>query len=408
MNILFNIAWKNIWRNRLRSLIIMSAITLGIFAGLVLISFSKGMTEQRIDNALHTEVSHIQIHQPDFIVKDDITLLIPSADSIENILSRNEMISGFSSRILLNSILSSAETGTNVKVTGIDPSKEKRVTDLYKKIIDGNYFENEKANQVVISQKLAEKLEVKLNSKVILQIQNLNGDISPAAFRICGIYKTSNSAWDEVNLFVLKKDLVNLTGINPNAAHEIAIFLNDYRQSKIVRVVLHKQFPDLEILTWKELDVMLNYMSGTMDQFLYFIMVVILLALIFGIVNTMMMAILERVKELGMLMAIGMNRKRIVRMIFYETVFLTLTGALIGIATGMIFIAWYGHYGIDLSVWGNGLGQFGFAPVIYTTIEPSYIVQVVVLVIVTGLLAAIFPVMKALKLRPVEALKTDN
>src|SRR5665647_2754078 len=98
-------------------------------------------------------------------------------------------------------------------------------------------------------------------------------------------------------------------------------------------------------------------------------MLVILIALVFGIVNTMMMAILERVKELGMLMAIGMNRRRIVRMILYETVFLTLTGALFGIAAGMIFIAWYGHHGIDLSVWGKGMSQYGMAPIVYTSIE---------------------------------------
>jgi putative ABC transport system permease protein len=103
-----------------------------------------------------------------------------------------------------------------------------------------------------------------------------------------------------------------------------------------------------------------------------------------------------------------MNRRRIVRMILYETVFLTLTGAIFGIVAGMVFIAWYGHHGIDLSVWGKGMSQYGMAPVVYTSIEPSYIVQVVILVVMTGLLAAFFPVMKALKLKPVEALKTDN
>jgi putative ABC transport system permease protein len=408
MSILLNIAWKNIWRNRLRSLIIMSATSLGIFAGLVLISFSKGMTEQRIDSALKTEISHIQFHQPDFIAQDDINLLIHSADSIENILASNEMISGCTCRILLNSIVSSAETGTNVKVTGIDPEKEKTVTDLYKHIVEGDYFEKGKVNPLIMSQNMAEKLKIRLNSKVVLQIQDLSGNISPVAFRITGLYKTNNSAWDEFNIFVLKKDLINLTGINPAAAHEIALFLKDWQQSKKVQTELKKQFPALEIFTWKELDVILNYMSGMMDQYLYFIMVVILLALIFGIVNTMMMAILERVKELGMLMAIGMNRRRIVRMILYETVLLTLTGAIFGIVAGMVFISWYGHHGIDLSVWGKGMSQYGMAPIVYTSIEPAYIVQVVLLVVMTGLLASFFPVMKALKLRPVEALKTDN
>jgi ABC-type antimicrobial peptide transport system permease subunit len=135
---------------------------------------------------------------------------------------------------------------------------------------------------------------------------------------------------------------------------------------------------------------------------------VILLALIFGIVNTMMMSILERVKELGMLMAIGMNKTRIVRMILYETVLLTLTGAFVGILIGMIVINYYHHHGINLSLWSKGMGQYGFATIVYTSIQLSYIVQVVILVIMTGLLAAIFPVWKAIRTKPVEALKADN
>lgn len=408
MNILLNIAWKNIWRNRLRSLIIMSATTLGIFAGLLIVSFSKGMTEQRIANALNTEISHIQIHRPQFIVQDDITLLIHSSDSVENILSSNQLISGCSSRILLNSIVSSAETGTNVKVKGIDPDKEKLVTDLYKQIIEGSYFRKERLNPIVLGQKLATKLKVKLNSKIVLQIQDLQGNISPAAFRVSGIYKTQNAAYDEVNIFVLKKDLRKLMGIDSTSVHEIAIFLKDYKQSRKVQTDLKAQFPGLEIFTWKELDVLLSYMSDTMDQYLYFIMVVILLALIFGIVNTMMMAILERVKELGMLMAIGMNRSRIVRMVLYETVLLTLTGAFFGIVIGMMVINYYGHHGIDLSVWGKGMGQYGFAPTVYTSIQLSYMVEVVILVILTGLVAAVFPILKAIRMKPVEALKSDN
>ena len=408
MSTLTSIAWKNIWRNRLRSLIIMSATTLGIFAGLLIISFSMGMTEARVSTALKTEISHIQIHQPEFLVRDDINMLISPADSIETVLRQNLAIAGCSPRIRLNSIISSAETGSNVKITGIDPIKEKQVSDLYSKIIDGDYFEKDRVNPVVLGQKLAERLKVKLNSKIVMQIQDLQGNISPAAFRISGIYKTTNSLYDEFNLFVLNKDLRKLTGIEKESCHEIAIILKDYQQSKIVQNELKRQLPRLEILTWKELDAMLSYLSGAMDQYLYFIMVIILIALIFGIVNTMMMSILERVKELGMLMAIGMNKRRILVMIVYETVLLTLTGALFGIFIGMVVISYLGHHGIDLSLWGKGLSQFGIAPVIYTTIKTSYVVDVVFMVIFTGFVASVFPVVKALKLRPVEALKTDN
>ena len=187
MSILMSIAWKNIWRNRLRSLIIMSATTLGIFAGLLLISFSMGMTEARVSTALNTEISHLQIHQPEFMVKDDFKMLIRSADSIEIVLHQNLLVAGCSPRIRLNTIVSSAKTGTSVKITGVDPLKERQVSDLCSKIIEGDYFEKERVNPMILGQKLADKLKVKLGSKVVIQVQDLRGNIFPAAFRIAGI-----------------------------------------------------------------------------------------------------------------------------------------------------------------------------------------------------------------------------
>jgi putative ABC transport system permease protein len=405
--LIFNIAWKNIWRNRFRSIIIMSAITLGIFAGLLLVAFSKGMTIQRISSALNTEIAHIQIHQPDFIIKEDIKMLIHPIDQIERVLDGDDNILSYSSRLLLNSIASSAETGTNVKVNGIDVEKERKVTDLCTKITEGSYFENEARNPIVISQKLREKLKLKLNSKLVLQIQDIHGNLAPAAFRIVGIYKTSNTAFDEFNIFVRKSDLYNLTGIDSTSAHEVFIMLKDYLQSKNVAMALQQKFSSLEVKSWKERNMMLSYLNDAMDQYLYIIIVIILLALLFGIINTMMMAVLERVKELGMLRAIGMGKGSIFRMIVLETVLLSLTGAVLGILMGMATIGYFGKVGINLSIWAKGLEEVGFDPVVYTVIDNFFIAIVVILVVSTGILASIFPAMKALRLKPVEALRSE-
>ena len=400
-------AWKNIWRNRFRSLILMNAISVGIFAGLILVAFSKGLTEQRISQALNTEIGHIQIHRPEFIVREDFKLLIRHIDSIEHLLSQIHEISGYSSRIVINSIASSAETGTNVKVTGVDPEREKGVSDLNNKLIEGNYLEEYTSIPVIIGLKLAEKLNVKLNSKIVLQMQDLQGNITPSAFRIGGIFKTSNSVFDENAVFVLKSDLIRFTAIDSVSVHEILVFLKDYRNAAKINTRLKKMLPHLEIKTWKELDVILNYLSDEVDQYLYLLMVIILLALIFGIVNTMMMSILERVKELGVLLAIGMARRRIIKMILYETILLTMSGAISGIVAGLIFVQYFGHRGINLSMWGKGFEQLGFNPVIYTRIEPFYIFGIVILVVLTGLLAAVFPVLKILKLDAVRAMKMN-
>lgn len=406
--LIFNIAWKNIWRNKFRSIIIISAIALGIFSGLLLVAFSKGMTIQRISAALNTEISHIQLHQPDFIVQEDIRMLMHPVDSIERILDRHPGISRYASRILLNSIASSAETGTNVKVNGIDPAVERTVTDLHTKITEGGYFDKQSRNPAVISQKLAEKLKLKYNSKLVLQIQDLQGNISPAAFRITGIYKTSNTAFDEYNIFVRKTDLYPLTGIDTTSAHEIVLMLKEYLKAKQVAADLQHQLPDLEIKTWKERSIILSYLNDAMDQYLYIVMIIILIALLFGIVNTMMMAVLERITELGMLMAIGMSKMRVLRMIVYETVMLSLTGAVIGIGLGLMAIGYFGKNGLNLSLWSKGLEEVGFDPIIYTSIDGFFVAVVVGLVVGTGMLASIFPAYKALRLKPVEALRLEK
>ncbi len=406
--LIFNIAWKNIWRNKFRSIIILSAISLGIFAGLLLVAFSKGMTIQRISAALNTEISHIQIHQPDFIVQEDIKRLISPIGQVEQALKKDSRIANFSSRILLNSIASSAETGTNVKIIGINVAEERKVTDLSTKITEGTFFGKETRNPVVIGKKLAEKLKLKLNSKLVLQIQDIQGTISPAAFRIVGIYKTSNTAFDEFNVFVQKSDLYSLTGIDPTSAHEVFISLKDYLLAKQVATYLQQKFPALEVKSWKERSIMLSYLNDAMDQYLYIIIIIILIALLFGIINTMMMAVLERTKELGMLMAVGMSKGKIFRMIVLETVMLSLTGAVIGIVLGMITIHHFGHAGIDLSIWSKGLEEVGFDPIVYTSIDNFFIAVVVILVVATGIIAAIFPALKALRLKPVEALRAEK
>ena len=406
--LIINIAWKNIWRNRFRSVIIMSAIALGIYAGLFLVAFSKGMTIQRISAALNTEISHIQIHKPDFLIKQDVKMVISPVDLIEKTLDSNPVVKGYSSRIVMNSIASSAETGANVRINGINPAQERKVSDIYTKITDGSFFGTNARNPVLISQKLAEKLKLSLNSKIVLQIQDLHGNISPAAFRIIGLYKTNNSIYDEYTVFANRRDLYPLTGLDSTRANEIAVQLNDYLLSNQEAGLLQKQFPSLEVKSWAQRSVMLGYLNDAMDQYLYIIMVIILLALLFGIINTMMMAILERIRELGMLMAIGMNKRQIFSMIVGETVMLSLTGAIVGIAIGLLTIRYFGRVGIDLSIWGKGLEKLGYDPVVYTSIDNFFVFMVVILVVATGIISSIFPALKAIRLKPVDALRSEK
>lgn len=402
---IINISWKNIWRNKSRSLIIMTAMTLGIFAGMFLTSFMKGMGKQRVESALKTEVSHIQINQPGFHDNVDLSLFIENTKEIENTLDTMSSIEAYSKHVIVQSMIKTSKSSVASMIIGVDPEREVLVTDLQDQIIEGTYLNADKRNKIVISKKLAKKLDVGLKKKIIISLVNLNGDIDGDAFKVVGIYETSNAMYDDMHVFVRNEDLARIAGMDSDKAHMYSINLKEGADMAMASDSLMHKLPLNEVEDWKKANPILSYTNDAMDQYMIVLMAIIMLALFFGIVNTMLMAILERTRELGMLMAIGMNKKRVFLMIMLETVMLSLSGAVGGIILGSVVNGYFSRYGLDLSVWGEGLESIGYDPIIYFVSDFNSIVIIVVNVMVTGIFAAIYPAIKALKLRPSEAIR---
>ena len=399
-------AWRNLWRNKLRSFIIISAVTLGIFAGIFLTAFTNGMINSRIQSIISTEMSHIQIHQPGFLDNDHFSLMIGNADSIVRLVRDTPSVVAASKRIIINSMVASAETGTGVKITGIDPEYEMKVTDLSSKIISGRYLDSTDRNSVVISEKLALKLKVSLKNKIVITVQDVNKNITGGAFRIAGIFRTDNSMFDEANIFVRGTDLSRLTGLKGHEAHEIAISLNKNETDDVTKT-LSGMFPNLEVRSWQQLSPEAGYLVSAMNQYMFIFIIVILIALCFGIINTMLMVIMERIHELGMLMAIGMNRARVFAMIMLETVFLSLTGGITGLILGYAAIKYFAKAGINLYFWKEAFSELGYSAYIYPVIDSKTMGITAILVMIAGIFSALYPAYKALKLNPSDAIRTQ-
>ncbi len=405
---LLSISWRNIWRNKVRSLVIIFSIALGIFAGVLSAAFFKGMADQRINKVINTELSYIQIHNPGFEQTSDFANFIINANQIEDEVIKIPNVTGVSRRISIQSMAASAETASGVKISGVFPEKEKTVTNISTKIIDGKYFEGISKNPVVIGKKLAEKLNVKVRSKIILTIQDLDNNITSGAFRISGIYSTDNNMFDEANIFVRFPDIQKLTNFPENGAHEIAININNNENLPIIfKVVEEVTGNKLDVKTWKELSPEMNYLTEAMDMYMYIFIIIILMALLFGIINTMLMVVMERTKEIGMLMAIGMNKGKVFWMIVLESVLLSLTGGIVGIVIGAVSSKFGETHPIDLSMWAQGYQQLGYDAFVYTSLDPTMLINVTVLVIITGVIAAIYPAYKALKNDPADALRME-
>lgn len=404
---LWSLSWKNIWRNKLRSIVVIVAVTLGVFSGVFLLAFMNGMVEARIKSVIQTEISHIQIHQPGFQENDDFSLRIPDADSIMQVISKASHVKAVSKRIVISSMVASAETNSGVRIMGVVPDIEQKITNISQKLIEGTYFEANQKNSVVIGKKLAEKLKVGLHKKVIITLQDINMNITSGAFRIAGIYETDNAMYDESTLFVRYNDLCRLTGLKGTEAHEIAVLLDADKNSASVKRALKIDFQKLEVQDWMELSPEAGYLVSAMDQYMAIFMLIILFALCFGIVNTMLMVVLERIKELGMLMAVGMTKPKIFFMIMLETVYLTITGGMVGIAAGYLISKHLEKVGLDLYFWKEAYSSIGYSSFIYPKIDFRMVAFTALMVIFTGILSAIYPALKALKLNPAEATRTE-
>ncbi|MGM0505199.1 MAG: ABC transporter permease [Bacteroidota bacterium] len=404
---IWSVSWRNVWRNKTRSMVIITAIALGVFAGVYTIAFMFGWVNQRINAVINTEISHIQVHHPEYIKTNDAHDYIPDIKTIQSAAENKTLVKAASSRVLSTCMISSAETGSGVQLVGINPEKEQQVTNLHEKLIEGNYFEETKKNQLVIGKKLADKLKVKLRSKVVVTLTEMDGTLTGGAFRVTGIYQTANSEYDERKAFVRASDLKRLIKIDEKAGHELAILLKENNMEQKVADQLKAEFSNLEVMSWLEIMPDMKMMNESMNLMMYIFVVIILLALGFGIVNTMLMVILERIKEIGMLMAIGMNKARVFSMIVLETIYLSLTGGVIGIALAVVLTAITGKTGLDLSLWAEGLNSLGFDAVIYPKIGFDAVIVVTLLVILTGVIAAIYPARKAIKLKPADALRIE-
>ena len=248
-------------------------------------------------------------------------------------------------------------------------------------------------------------MKLSLGSKLVLTFTDTSATIVSSAFRVSGIYQSENAPLDELNVYVNMRTLNELLQTG-NSFHEIAVLLKHDADLETGSLQLIKMFPGYLVESWKEISPETNLMVKTVDEYSYIIMIIILFALAFGIINTMLMAILERTKEIGMMVALGTNRVRVFLLVLMETIFLTMAGTPFGIIAGMILTNYYNRNGLDLSGMGEEMmSSFGFNTVIYPSFPSEKLFMIILLVIGTAVLSCLFPAMKALRLKPVEALR---
>ena len=407
MNILtlIKISWRNVWRNKLRSIVVIFSVIFGLLGGIIIIAMSYGLNDERMNNAVEAYLSHVQVHNKQFSEDYNIMNTIDNLDQLEDVIKNDNRVVSYSKRIILNGMLSNSNGSYGIQVKGVDPEQEKMITNTYEKIIEGEYFNSKRDNTILVGKKLADRLNLKLKSKVVVTFQDENYDLTSLLFRVEGIYRSGNSRYDESNVFVrnnnIKKNLPKFSGY-----HELPILLTDINLRNEVKKDLSKISEENIVEGWDDISKELAYANEMLAAVLYIFMMIILSGLSFGIVNTMLMAILERKKEIGMLMSIGMNRYKIFMMISFETIFLSLIALPIGLFSSFLIVEYYSVVGIDLSIVEAGLENFGVGTRLYFKVPNQEYFIVSLMVFIISLISSIFPSIRALKINPVEATKT--
>ena len=407
MNIitLLKISWRNVWRSKLRSLVVILSVVFGILGGIIMIAMSYGLNEERMNNAVETYLSHIQIHNNLFREDYNIKHTINNLDNIENTLNEDERVVSYTKRIILNGMLSNSNGSYGIQIKGVNPETEKKVTNTHEKLIEGEYFNTRRDNTILVGKKLADKLNLKLKSKVVITFQDEFNELTSLLYRVEGIFKSGNSRYDESNVFVknisITKNLPSFSGI-----HEIPILLTDIELRNSVKKDLIQLSQNNIVETWDDISKDLAYANEMLAAVLYIFMMIILIGLSFGIVNTMLMAILERKKEIGMLMSIGMNRYKIFLMICFETTFLSMIALPFGLISSYLIVEYYSVVGIDLSIVEAGLENFGVGTRLYLKVPQEQYIVVAIMVFMISIISSIFPSLRALKINPVDATKT--
>lgn len=398
--VLFRLAWRNLWRNHRRTTIMLCAIAVGVWAMIFMTALTRGMVDQMIIEGIRTLPGHVQIHNPKFL--DDPSISNPVSISAQQSFDDPEIVA-WSSRVKVPAVISSERESRGITLLGIDPVAERHISFIKYDEVDGRFLIDSDDKGIVIGAKLANILETEIGKRVVIMSQDPDNDIADRGFRVVGLYTASTGAVEEAYAFVGRATVQKMLRIG-NQTTEVVFVGDDYRDVEaLYEVILDAVDDSVSVQRWYETNTYLGSMLNVMDGFVVVWIIVIFLALSFGLVNTLMMAVFERVREIGLMLALGMKPGSILGQILIESMLLLLIGLVAG-----NMLAWATvmslQGGIDVSVVAEGLEMFGAASVLYPKLNVDDMILASKVVLVLGFLASLSPAWRASRYKPVEAL----
>ena len=407
--LILKMALRNLRRHLRRTVITGLAISFGLALLIISSGFGDGAHGSMIESGVSAQGGHVVIQGKGWQQQRDNRIRVQHYPEKEKVLQQVLPGARILERIYVQGLLTSPNGSAGVSLTGIDPKKESHISDLHKKIIKGQYLDTDPRG-IVMGYILAETLGVDLGDKVVLMVQRA-GNIQSQLFRVQGLFKVGV---DEIDGFfgqILLPSAQEVLGFKPDEVTQLAAFVTSYRQADEataqVRAALHQ--PEIEILSWDEALPNLAMWINLDNAGLYLMILIIALVVLLGIVNTMLMSVLERTREFGVLLALGLSPRRLLALVMSEAALLGIFAVLLGLGLGLLG-NWPGaHYGVDMSALMGGenveAGGTVMASKFYADLSTTKVIFFCVLSYAMTLIAAIYPAVKAIQLKPVDSMR---
>jgi ABC-type lipoprotein release transport system permease subunit len=400
--IVTTLAWRNLWRNHRRTFIMLAAIGIGVWAMIFMTAFMRGMVNEMVRDGIKALPGHVQVHNPNFLDDPSIDNLIPApSKAFTAALDRTGAI--WTSRIKVPAVITSERDSRGVTLIGVEPERESEISFVAGDIVEGRFLESPDDRGVIVGRKLIDTLETDLGKRVVVMTQDPENEIADRGFRIVGVFDAKIESYEESMIFVGQATLQQMLGIGDQVS-EIAITGDDYRNVEALFAQISGAIDvNAEARPWYELDNYLGTMLGVMDGFVLVWIIVIFLALSFGLVNTLVMAVFERIREIGLMLALGMKPRMILGQIVVESLFLLVMGLAIGNLLAVVSVEMLAD-GVDLSGVAEGLEMFGSSSVLYPELTMNDMMTANVIVVVLGFIASLSPAWRASRFDPIRAI----
>lgn len=403
---LIKMAWRNLWRNPKRTAITLFSMTFGLTMMIVGYALMDGMLNQMVHYATLLGTGHVQVHHPDYLEDHSIY------DSMRDPKTLLAEVSGTglgsaSPRVFATALVSSGQQSAGGKLWGIDPDLENSVTELYKHLETGTWLAPGVLGRVVLGRNLARTLSVQPGDEIVILTQAADGSLGNDLYTVSGTLKSIGEGLDRGGVIMNIQDLSELLVMN-GKIHEIAIRLNDPNELDAASLTLTKALDSekYKVEDWKqlfpELAEYLRLSSTSMAIVLFIIFAVASL----GIVNTQLMSLFERTREIGIMRALGLSPFYVALLVLFETIFLVLMAAVAGGAAGILWSLRLEYIGWDISWMGGSFAFVGvaFDPHMYATLTPAAVIDSIAVMLIVVLLASFYPLFRAARISPADAI----